>query len=137
MCPLICTLGLLTNVLPSNIKYNQFYVVELESIDQWLNSLFFNVIWLVFTSSLFLFHILIFTAETTKLEFIPQLPWEVPCQIYIYQPCPLFKLLELEETKVPRENHQLVASHWQHLSHNVVSSTPHIQQGLNSQLYWW
>ena len=52
MCPLIYTLGLLTNVLPSNIKYNQFYVVELESIDQWLSSLFFNVIWLVFTSPL-------------------------------------------------------------------------------------
>ena len=27
-------------------------------------------------------------------------------------------------TGVPGENHRLVASHWQTLSHNVVSSTP-------------
>jgi hypothetical protein len=33
-------------------------------------------------------------------------------------------LLE-EETGVPGENHRLVASHWQTLSHKVVSSTPH------------
>jgi hypothetical protein len=32
----------------------------------------------------------------------------------------------LEETGVPRENHQSVASHWQFLSHNVVSSTPRL-----------
>ena len=30
----------------------------------------------------------------------------------------------MEETGVPEENHQPVASHWQTLSHNVVSSTP-------------
>ena len=30
----------------------------------------------------------------------------------------------MEETRVPKENHQLVISHWQTLSHNVVSSTP-------------
>ena len=29
-----------------------------------------------------------------------------------------------EETRVPRENHRPVASHWQTLSHNVASSTP-------------
>jgi len=27
---------------------------------------------------------------------------------------------------VPRENHRPVASHWQTLSHNVVSSTPRL-----------
>jgi len=32
--------------------------------------------------------------------------------------------LLLEETGVPVENHQPVASHWQALSHNVVSSIP-------------
>jgi hypothetical protein len=32
------------------------------------------------------------------------------------------------------ENHRLVASHWQNLSHNVVSSTPHHEWGSNSQL---
>jgi hypothetical protein len=32
------------------------------------------------------------------------------------------------------KNHRPVASHWQTLSHNVVSSSPHHKQGLNSQL---
>jgi len=27
--------------------------------------------------------------------------------------------------RVPRETHQAAASHWQTLSHNVASSTPH------------
>jgi hypothetical protein len=31
----------------------------------------------------------------------------------------------VEETEVIGENHQPAASHWQTLSHNVVSSTPH------------
>ena len=30
----------------------------------------------------------------------------------------------VEETEVPGENHRSVASHWQTLLHNVVSSTP-------------
>jgi hypothetical protein len=30
----------------------------------------------------------------------------------------------VEETGVPGENHRPAASHWQTLSHNVVSSTP-------------
>jgi hypothetical protein len=34
-------------------------------------------------------------------------------------------VLLVKETGVPGENHQSVASHWQTLSHNVVSSTPH------------
>jgi hypothetical protein len=33
-------------------------------------------------------------------------------------------VLLVEETGVPGENHQPVVSHWQTLSHNVVSSTP-------------
>jgi hypothetical protein len=33
-------------------------------------------------------------------------------------------VLLVEETRVPEENHRLAASHWQSLSHNVVSSTP-------------
>jgi len=32
-------------------------------------------------------------------------------------------VLLVEETRVPRKNHWLVANHWQTLSHNVVSST--------------
>jgi hypothetical protein len=33
-----------------------------------------------------------------------------------------------------RENNRSAASHWQTLSDNVVSSTPHHEQGSNSQL---
>ena len=35
--------------------------------------------------------------------------------------------------RVPGENQQTVASHWQTLSQNVVSSTPHHERGSNSQ----
>ena len=35
-----------------------------------------------------------------------------------------WSVLMVEETSVPGENHQPVASHWQTLSYNVVSSTP-------------
>jgi hypothetical protein len=37
-----------------------------------------------------------------------------------------WSVLLVEETGVPGENHQPVASHWQTLSHNVVSTTPHL-----------
>jgi hypothetical protein len=40
-------------------------------------------------------------------------------------------VLLVEETG---ENDQPIASHWQTLSHNVVSSTPRHEQGSNSQL---
>ena len=42
-------------------------------------------------------------------------------------------VLLVEETGVPRENHPPVASHWQTISHNVVSSTPRHEWGSNSQ----
>jgi hypothetical protein len=41
-----------------------------------------------------------------------------------------------EETGVAVENHRSVASPRQTLSHNVVSSTPHHDQDLNSQGEW-
>jgi hypothetical protein len=40
----------------------------------------------------------------------------------------------VEETGVPGENHRPVASHWQLLSHNDVSSTPCHERGSKSQL---
>ena len=43
-------------------------------------------------------------------------------------------ILMLEETGVPRQNHQPVASHRQTLSHNVGSNTPRHEQDSNSQL---
>ena len=38
----------------------------------------------------------------------------------------------VEETGVPRENHRSAASHWQTLSHNVVSSTTRLKYKKNS-----
>ena len=43
-------------------------------------------------------------------------------------------ILLMEETRVPGENHRLVASHCQTWSHNVVSSTPQNEWVSNSQL---
>ena len=40
----------------------------------------------------------------------------------------------LDETGIHGENHRPVASHWQTLSHNVVSSTPRQEWGSNSQI---
>ena len=42
-------------------------------------------------------------------------------------------VLLVEETGVPEENHRPVVSHWQTLSYNVVSSTPHHEWDSNSQ----
>ena len=41
------------------------------------------------------------------------------------------------EIGVPREIHRPVASHWQTLSHTILSSTPRHEWGSNSQLKWW
>jgi hypothetical protein len=46
----------------------------------------------------------------------------------------LRSVLLMEKTGVHRENHRPVSSHWQTLSHNVVSSTPHHEWGSNSQI---
>ena len=43
-------------------------------------------------------------------------------------------ILLVDETGVSGENHRSVASHWQILSHNVVSSTPRHERDSNSQL---
>jgi hypothetical protein len=43
-------------------------------------------------------------------------------------------VLLVEVTGVPGENHRSVARHSQTLSHNVISSTPRHEGGLNSQL---
>jgi len=40
----------------------------------------------------------------------------------------------VEETGVPGKKHRPVAIHWQTLSHNAISSTPHHEWGSNSQL---
>ena len=43
-------------------------------------------------------------------------------------------VLLVEETGVPGENHQPVASHRQTVSHNVVSSTPRLTQILGAAI---
>ena len=45
-----------------------------------------------------------------------------------------WKVSLVEEPGVPRENHRSSASHWQTLSHNVVSSTSRLIGIRNSQL---
>jgi hypothetical protein len=42
-------------------------------------------------------------------------------------------VLLVGETGEPGKNHRPVASHWQIVSHNVVSSTPRHQRDSNSQ----
>ena len=42
-------------------------------------------------------------------------------------------VLMVDETGVPGENHRPVESHWQTLSHNIVSSTPGHERDSNSQ----
>ena len=46
-------------------------------------------------------------------------------------------VLLVEETGVPGEKHQPAASHWQTLSHNVVSSTPHLSGIRTQKRQWW
>jgi len=43
-------------------------------------------------------------------------------------------VLLLEETRVPRENHQPVTSHCQTLSYNVVSSTPRLPSKVGNSM---
>jgi hypothetical protein len=43
-------------------------------------------------------------------------------------------VLLVEETGVPGENHRPVASHWQILSHNVVSSKPRHKRIQNNNI---
>jgi hypothetical protein len=45
-----------------------------------------------------------------------------------------WSVLLVEENRVSGENHRSAASHWQTLSHNVESRTPHHEQVSNSQL---
>ena len=45
-------------------------------------------------------------------------------------------ILLVEETGIPGENYWPVASHWQNLSHNVVSNTTHIHVHLIHILLW-
>ena len=47
---------------------------------------------------------------------------------------PWQSVLLVDEIRIPGENHWSVASNWQALSHNLVSSTPRHKQDSNSQL---
>jgi hypothetical protein len=55
------------------------------------------------------------------LGFWCLMQFQFSVSVILWQP-----VLLVEETGVPGENHWPVASHWQNLSHNVVSSTPRL-----------
>jgi hypothetical protein len=74
-------------------------------------------IFLLFSSNLFGLWFVVFNATFNNIS---SLSW--------------LSVLLVEEIGVPGENHWLVASHWQTLSHNVVTSTPRHELGSNSQL---
>jgi hypothetical protein len=67
-----------------------------------------------FTKSTFLWHLVRFMVLNATFNNISViLCWSV---------------ILVEEAWVPGENHRSVASHWQTLSHNVVSSTPRLSR---------
>ena len=47
----------------------------------------------------------------------------------------MWSVLMVEETGVPGENHWPIVSHWETLSYNFVSSTPHFS-GIRTQKRW-
>jgi hypothetical protein len=61
--------------------------------------------------------------------------WSIICPLEVRCLTPLSKIFQL--LLLWRKLEYPVASHWQMLSHNVVSSTPRHQWGSNSQLKWW
>jgi hypothetical protein len=48
-----------------------------------------------------------------------------------------FNSISMEDTGVVGENLRPATSHWQTVSRNVVSSTPRLRWGSNSQRKWW
>jgi hypothetical protein len=47
-----------------------------------------------------------------------------------------FNSFLVEETRIPRENHQTAASHWQTLLQNDVSTTPRHEWDSNSKIWF-
>jgi hypothetical protein len=80
---------------------------------------------------------------TIKLNYLHDLKIMLQCLVhlitYIIEITPNLHAVTtfVAEIGVPREIHRSVASHWQTLSDNVLSSTPRHEWGSNSQLQWW
>jgi hypothetical protein len=72
--------------------------------------------WLLILSCLNMVRVMVFN---TTFNNVPVTSWQ--------------SVLLVEETGVPGAHHLPVASHWQTLSHNVVSSTPCHELDSNSQ----
>ena len=61
----------------------------------------------------------LFVYISVVMGIVFNVPLSTIFQLYLWR-----SVLLVEETRVPRDNHRPAASHWQILSHNVVSSTP-------------
>ena len=66
--------------------------------------------------------------------------WSIICPLEVRCLTPLSKIFQsllLWRKLEYLEKSRSVESHWQTLSHNVLSSTPRHEWGSNSQLKWW
>jgi len=61
------------------------------------------------------------------------MPLSTKCQLHICTMYIVSVIFLVEETGVARETHRPAPSHWQILSDNVISSTPHHEWNSNSQ----
>jgi hypothetical protein len=85
------------------------------------------------------FSSLFYLIETLLLFYLKWMPVKIEFMVFNatfnnISVIPWWSLLLVKETRVLGENHRPVTSHWQTLSHNVVSSTPCHERGSNSQL---
>ena len=90
---------------------------EIKKIIYWLNELNLYITCNSSTGKHLSWYIIVFNATFNNISVIS---WR--------------SVLLVEETGVAWENHRHVASHWQNLSHNVVSNTPRHERDSNSQL---
>jgi len=97
-------------IIPDIIIFYTFFVYKTLTFILWKETTFKISIYFFFVRKTFGVRVRVLVLNTTYNN-ISVISWQ--------------SLLLVEETRRPGENHRPVASHWQTLSHNVVSSTPH------------